>query len=108
MEYRTLPERLLTADDFLHMPDEDGWWTELEQGRVVREPYPGAEHGQIVTDMAALLQAHVRPNRLGVVFSGSGFKLQSKPDTVRGPDVAFVSNERIPPEGVPKGFLAFG
>ena len=108
MAYRIHPERLVTADEFLHMPEEDGWWTELEQGRVVREPYPGAEHGQIVSDITARLHAHVRPNRLGVVFSGSGFKLQSKPDTVRGPDIAFVSTARIPAEGVPKGFLAVG
>jgi Uma2 family endonuclease len=45
--------------------------------------------------MAELLGSFVRPRRLGVVYAGdSGFVLARKPDTVRGPDVAFVSAER--------------
>jgi Uma2 family endonuclease len=34
----------------------------------------------------------------------SGFTLARNPDTVRGPDVSFVRQDRIPYEGLPKGF----
>ena len=38
---------------------------------------------------------HVKPRRLGDVVVESGYKLESNPDTVRGPDVSFVRRERI-------------
>jgi Uma2 family endonuclease len=104
MEYRVLPEKLLTARDLLYMED-DGWFTELEEGRVVREPQPGAVHGQIMTEISAHLATHVRGRNLGIVFTHTGFQIKTKPDTVRSPDVAFVSAERIPPTGVPRDFL---
>ena len=34
----------------------------------------------------------------------AGFLLGSEPDTVRAPDVAYVSTARIPPAGIPEGF----
>jgi len=40
---------------------------------------------------------------LGAVMSAGGFKLDTDPDTVREPDVAFVRRERIPEAGVPDG-----
>jgi Uma2 family endonuclease len=104
VQYRVLPEKLLTADDLFRMED-DGWFTELEAGRLVREPIPGPEHGRLMVEISSLLAGHVRPRQLGVVFAHSGYKLKSKPDTVRGPDVSFVSAERIPATGVPQEFL---
>ncbi len=45
---------------------------------------------------------HVRTKRLGVVVGAeTGFKLKSNPDTVRAPDIAFVSRERVEAEGIP-------
>ena len=35
---------------------------------------------------------------------GTGFLLSRAPDTVRAPDVSFVSQERVPPEGAPEGY----
>jgi len=34
----------------------------------------------------------------------AGYRLARNPDTVRAPDVSFVSRERIPADGVPEGF----
>lgn len=48
---------------------------------------------------------HVKTNNLGVVVGAeTGFLLTSSPDTVLGPDIAFIKRERIPAEGRPKGF----
>ena len=62
---------------------------------LVSEPLPGTRHGRVALHVGALLDAHVRRGRLGVVLSNdSGFILARSPDTVRGPDVAFVSRKR--------------
>jgi len=39
------------------------------------------------------------------VVAESGFRLEQQPDTVRGPDVAFIARERIPAEGLPRAFF---
>ncbi len=46
--------------------------------------------------IAASLENHVRPHRLGrVTAAGTGFLLRRNPDTVRAPDVAFVRHDRV-------------
>ena len=93
---------LMTADELLqtHLPDRQ---VELVRGvLVVREP-PGLRHGRITSELAAQVVAYARSASLGQVYVESGFKLTSDPDTVRGPDLAFISRKRLPhPE--PVGF----
>jgi len=84
----------MTVEDLYVMPD-DGYKHELQAGTLVSEPLPGYRHGRIMAMVVELLSAEVRQRRLGVVLAGdSGFILANSPDTVRGPDVAFVSRER--------------
>ena len=88
-----------TVEDLYVMPD-DGYRYELQAGLLVSEPLPGGRHGMVTAAVAEILRAHVKKQRLGVVFAGdSGFILARKPDTVRGPDVAFVSRERYERSG---------
>ena len=81
---------LLTAEELerVRLPHER---TELVRGRLlVREP-PSTEHGRIQANLAYLVTHHVRQNGLGAVFGqDTGFRIESSPDTVRGPDLAFV------------------
>lgn len=77
--------------------------TELLRGKlVVREP-PGTLHGLISGTLTLFLGDYVRRNGLGMVCGqDTGFKIESNPDTVRAPDVAFISRNRlaqIPPRG---------
>ena len=52
------------------------------------------------------LYVHVRAHDLGTVYGvDTGFKLQSDPDTVRGPDVAFVTKKRVLEAGPIKGYF---
>ncbi len=84
----------VTADELLAMPD-DGNRYELVKGELRMAPPPGWEHGEITMKLAGPLYQHVKNNNLGVVFAAeTGFKLESKPDTVRAPDVAFMRRER--------------
>jgi len=88
-----------TVEDLYVMPD-DGYRYELQAGLLISEPLPGGRHGRVTAAVAEILRAHVKKLRLGVVFAGdSGFILARKPDTVRGPDVAFVSRERFERSG---------
>jgi Uma2 family endonuclease len=92
-----------TAEELLAHPDRDR--SELVRGTVrVSEP-PGGVHGRVVTRLASRLAAHVEHHRLGVVLVESGYVLRRGPDTVRGPDISFVSAARMPPDGVPEAFI---
>jgi Uma2 family endonuclease len=85
---------LMTSEELerLDLPDKS---TELVRGRlIVREP-PGTEHGRIQANLAYFISHHVRRNQLGAVFGqDTGFKIESNPDTVRAPDVAFLERTR--------------
>jgi Uma2 family endonuclease len=95
----------MTADELLHanIPDKR---TELVRGAlIVREP-AGGRHGLVAVNLAAELVAHVKRTGAGAVFAAeTGFKLASNPDTVRAPDVAFITRERLP-DPLPAGFPA--
>src|SRR5437763_14160898 len=87
---------LMTADELLrtHVPDKR---TELVRGvLVVREP-AGARHGLVTMSLGAELAVYAKQTRAGGVYAaGTGFQLASNPDTVRAPDIAFVTRERLP------------
>ena len=94
----------MTADELLRLPDDDLWY-ELVEGRVIRMSPSGSLHAVCANRIEYELTLFVRAGNLGVVFpQDSGFKLASDPDTVRAPDAAFVSRERIPAEGIPQGY----
>ena len=96
MERRTVPEKLITADELLWMPEDEFWRTELVKGRVVREPPAYYHHGKVATRVVIRLGGYVEAHHLGeVVTADAGFILFHKPDTVRAPDVAFVARERL-------------
>jgi Uma2 family endonuclease len=85
----------VTADELLAMPD-DGMSYELVKGELQMAPPPGSEHGEVTMNLAGPLYQHVKKNDLGVVYAAeTGFKLESDPDTVRAPDIAFVRQELI-------------
>ena len=88
--------RLLTAEH-LYSIAEDGRNYELDHGELVIMEPPVPEHGRVELRIGAILLAFVEAHRLGVVYSGDpGFVLARSPDTVRGPDVAFLRAERVP------------
>ena len=91
-----------TASELFGMPD-DGFRYELVKGELRRMSPSGGEHGGVVYNLTGLLAPHTKD--IGQGFGAeTGFKIASDPDTVRAPDLAFVSRERIPEDGVPKKF----
>src|SRR5215207_4926141 len=84
----------VTADELLHLPD-DGFRYELVRGELRRMTPAGNVHGRVAMSFAWRLARHVEENRLGTVYAAeTGFRLATDPDTVRAPDVAFVSRAR--------------
>ena len=52
-------------------------------------------HGRIELDVGAALMAFVRARNLGTIIVGEvGIFTERHPDTVRSPEVLFLSNER--------------
>jgi Uma2 family endonuclease len=97
--------RYMTADDLFRMPD-DGMRHELVGGWLVSEPPTGGEHALTTTQMVVRLGSFVRERKLGRVYTTDpGFVLSRDPDTVRAPDVAFISNARLAVVGRPRGFI---
>jgi Uma2 family endonuclease len=94
----------MTADELLAMPD-DGYRYELVKGELIRMAPAGSEHGEVAMDLAGPLHQYVKKHNLGTVYAAeTGFRLESDPDTVRAPDIAFISRERVKQTGRPKGF----
>jgi Uma2 family endonuclease len=94
----------ITARDLLLMP-ADGFRYELLRGELKKMAPAGHRHGRIVVNLTTPLDQHVRVNDLGAVYaSETGFQIASDPDTVRAPDVAFVSRERLAAVGDVEGY----
>lgn len=94
MSSRRPTQEPVTAEQLYALPD-DGARYELLRGMLVSEPVPGRIHGRTVARLSKLLSNFVDARRLGVVYTGdTGFLLAREPDTVRGPDVAFLSARR--------------
>jgi Uma2 family endonuclease len=58
----------------------------------------GQEHGETVMKLGYRMMAFIEPRKLGrLTASDSGVRLERDPDTVREPDIAFFSTQKIPP-----------
>lgn len=94
--------RTITVEQFQEMPNISGMQTELVRGEVVEMPPPFVPHNMIVFSLSRLLDTFVSEQDLGLIHGdNTGYLLSRYPDTVRVPDVSFVSWERMPEEGVP-------
>ena len=98
----TTKPKLMTAEELLLLPDDD-MKRELIRGVLTEDMPPGYEHGAVEARIGWLLSGYSEENDYGEVIGGdSGFILERGPDTVRGPDVAWVAPGRV--EGRVRGF----
>lgn len=87
----------MSLEEFVNRPNPlDGSREELVAGRVITMPPPRFQHGQIQLNVGAVLKSFVRPRSLGRVVTETGLVTRRDPDSVRGPDVAYWSRERLP------------
>ena len=101
---RTL-KKLFTAEDLLCL-STTGKRLELVKGKVYEMAPEGGRHGYVAMNIGTLMGGHVRSNRLGRVFAAeTGFIIRHDPDTVRAPDAAFVSQNRLSADEIPDGYI---
>jgi Uma2 family endonuclease len=99
----TMPVATATPQETgIPMTAEDLWQLgsttpgELVRGRFIHMPPTGHPHGTVEANVAAELRAFVKQRRLGKVQSGEvGIITRRNPDTVRGADVVYISNDRL-------------
>jgi Uma2 family endonuclease len=97
----------LTLAEYEKLPEREGTRYELDEGTLLMEPSPALRHNLIRQRIAEQLTGFVRSHHLGLVVEEMDFRLG--PDTVRNPDVAFISAEHLrnidpdysPVEGAP-------
>jgi Uma2 family endonuclease len=84
----------MTAEELMNFPDSPSRH-ELIKGELLTMPLAKREHGRVAAGLTMILGQHAKANRLGDVYAECGFKLESDPDTVLGPDVSFVARDRV-------------
>ncbi|MEX1094405.1 MAG: Uma2 family endonuclease [Planctomycetales bacterium] len=95
---------LMTADEFARLPDTKPY--ELVRGELVEMNRPTFAHGRVCINIGYELESWARKCSAGMVVSNdSGVVTTRNPDSVRGPDVAFVRAERVPPRHLLKQWL---
>ncbi|WP_295882944.1 Uma2 family endonuclease [uncultured Thiohalocapsa sp.] len=96
-------ESLLTAEDlWRHGPTAPG---EIVRGRFIEMPPTGHPLASVEGNIARELGSFVKRQALGKVMPGEvGIITQHDPDTVRGADVVYISNERLA-RAQPDGYL---
>ncbi|MDQ4078873.1 MAG: Uma2 family endonuclease [Chloroflexota bacterium] len=94
---------LITGEELFEMGEIGP--CELVKGKIIPTSPTGGRHGWIEFRLGAQLTVFVEEHQLGYVVGGEvGVYTGRDPDTVRGMDVAFFSEEQLP-EGVPTGFI---
>lgn len=92
----TTETKLLTAGDLLRLHSE-GVRGELIRGVLCKTMASGVEHGQVVMELGRHLGNFIVPQGLGrLIGSDTGVALQRNPDTVREPDIGFISARQLP------------
>ena len=99
----TTSTALMTAEELMNLPDDD-MRHELINGELIIMPPPGFPHGRAAMRLGAPLAQFVLNHDLGEVFDYSGYQLRVNPDTVLGPDVAFISKQRLKEGGEVEGY----
>lgn len=88
----------ITIKDVEQLPS-DACRYDLIRGELVRMPPTGWSHSTISSRLNRRIGIYVELNNLGeTATSEPGFILHRNPDVLLSPDVAFVSNDRLPPD----------
>jgi Uma2 family endonuclease len=99
------PDKLLTAEEYGRLPDL-GRPTELVRGRIVEMNVPYPRHGQVCARVSFLIQQFLADHDLGhVIINDGGVIVERDPDTVRGPDISFISYRKVPKGPLPAKYF---
>jgi Uma2 family endonuclease len=101
----TVAAKQMTAEELIKLP-RGQFRYELIEGKLITMSPAGHHHGKIAMRIGAALNRYVEEKNLGVIYAAEiGFKLRTNPDTVRAPDAAFVTKERVEAVGETSGYF---
>ncbi len=108
----TVLERVNTAEDLWaisHDPENDQRRFELSEGILVEMTPAGVQHGKYALKFGRRVGNFVEEHQLGETTAAeTGYILFKNPtgkDTVRAPDVGFITSARVPKTGLPDGYF---
>ena len=94
---------LMTAEELAEISTDWYHRYELIKGELLTMSPSNDLHGAVTMKLSMFLYNYVTSNNLGVLRAAdTGFKLESNPDTVLAPDIAFIAQERA---GTPSEFF---
>ncbi|MGQ0604200.1 MAG: Uma2 family endonuclease [Anaerolineales bacterium] len=96
-------EKLVTAEELLTMPK--GKHYDLLHGGMIKISPVRLPHGRLAARLSKFLGQFIEQHPIGEIFLKLGFQLARNPDTVLGPDVAYVSRARIEQVDIDEGFF---
>ncbi len=100
------PAPPMTADELLRLPTGMGKRYDLIRGELRTMSPAGFRHGSIVAILTRRLVAYVMDGKLGrVAGAETGYVLERNPDTVRAPDISFVTQARLDEISLIRGFF---
>lgn len=95
--------KLITAEEFMEMDLGEGMH-ELVRGEIVEVPPAGTKHGRVCMNVGFALESFGRRTGHGYVVSNDTAVVTERgPDTVRGADVSYYSNARLPLSEISSG-----
>ena len=95
---------LLTADEFYEFCCQNHGRYELVKGRVVELAPANEQHGSVALNIGTAFNLYSRQHSIGRATVETGHVLRRSPDTVRGPDVAFILAGKDEWESLSGGF----
>ena len=99
----TITNDLNTAGDLIKLSASGRY--ELVKGVLKNLSPSGKTHGFISANICTIISNFVKKHKLGLVTGAeTGYKLSSNPDTVRAPDMAFESNDKLAESGFTEGY----
>ena len=86
---------LYTAEEFAEMDLDDDRRYELVRGVLQMRDSPLRKHGYIATEIAYRIRSYLEIHPIGAVLAQVWYTTERTPDTVRLPDVSFVTTEHF-------------
>lgn len=87
--------KLWTVEEVEQLADDEFRYA-LIRGELHRMPPPGYRHGRVVMAVGAHLYYFIKEHNLGEITDQSGYIFERDPDTLLGPDLAFVQRAHVP------------
>jgi Uma2 family endonuclease len=88
-------EHRMTVREFLALPDDEDYRTELIFGKMIVMSKPGADHNDLLNDLGQMLKRWVRFLGLGRICFDIDMILDAKKALVYAPDLLFLATENL-------------